>query len=207
MKKFAFTVVAIAAISACPSVGAATVVADFDTPVITSSANVLGYSEEGFRFDYIRSFVSLVHVAPDRTDLYNGSQTLYDRFGGGMIIQRQDGNTFTPITIGIDGNDSSAPALLFEGCYENGDSFTQVFFGNSGLGLETVTFDNSTAIPSGIGFNEIIRLEMTPLAGAPFQIDNFTAAVAAIPEPSSAALLGLGAIPVAFARRRRGTKA
>ena len=70
-------------------------------------------------------------------------------------------------------------------------------------GQVTVTFDNATVIASGVGFNDIVRLEVIPLTREPFQIDNFTADVAAIPEPSSAALLGLGALSAAFARRRR----
>ena len=139
MKKTSITALsAIAAIVASSNVNAATVVADFDTPVLNSSVNVTGHFEEGFRFDYITQFVSLTHVAPDRTDIYNGSQTLYDRFGGGMVVRRLDGGAFTPMTIGIDGNASNAPAFIFEGFYANGDSFTQSFFADTGLGLETV---------------------------------------------------------------------
>lgn len=207
MKNIHIGSIAISAALLASSASAAVIITDFESPDVSATTNFLsGYTANGFDFDYGGSpFIGLRIIEDDRPDLYNGTQTIGTRFSSSaMVIEREDGGLFTPISSDFDGTDSSSPALLIEGFYESGGSFSQSFFGDSVLGNENLSYDNTTTIAAGVGFNDIVRLEITSLNGSTFQRDNFVADVAAIPEPSSAVLLGLGALfAIGYRRRRR----
>ncbi|GEM_PF-4551043 len=187
----------------------------FETPDVatTTQGNDLfnlgfnnGYTANGFVFNGAAGTFSLRIIESDSESYYNGSQTLEEITRSPIRITREDGGTFTPVSTDFDGTVSFSPIVLAEGFYQDGTSITQSFFTDSGLGNQTFFYDTTTIIgaASNIGFNDIVRLEISAINFLPLQIDNFVADVAVVPEPNSAFALGfIALLSMGIVRRRR----
>ncbi|WP_018969242.1 PEP-CTERM sorting domain-containing protein [Rubritalea marina] len=152
------------------------------TNVISTSGNLSGVSPQGFSFDFSLS------AGYDLTSLVVDT--------GHVNGQGLDQAYMSDLTISINGINGTV--------YSYSDEKMQVDY-TSGARLLTQTFDLSSESLVAGDYRVTVSMDNLDEGGAFAEYDNFSlsgAAVAAVPEPSSASLIAVGGLTFGLRRRR-----